>query len=103
MTISRVNFLGVGVSAVNMNMVIQSIDSWIAGRKKHYVTVTGVHGIMESQRNPEILRIHKEAGLVTPDGMPLVWISRLKGFQHVDRVYGPDLMLKLCEHSVKKW
>jgi N-acetylglucosaminyldiphosphoundecaprenol N-acetyl-beta-D-mannosaminyltransferase len=31
--------------------------------------------------------------------MPLVWISRLLGFRHVDRVYGPDLMLAICKRS----
>ena len=30
--------------------------------------------------------------MVTPDGMPMVWLLRLDGHQHVNRVYGPDLM-----------
>ena len=47
-----------------------------------------------------VRRIHNAAGLVTPDGMPLVWLSRLMGFSHVERVYGPDLMLALCARSV---
>jgi N-acetylglucosaminyldiphosphoundecaprenol N-acetyl-beta-D-mannosaminyltransferase len=34
--------------------------------------------------------------------MPLVWISRLQGFRHVDRVYGPDLMLAVCERSAER-
>jgi N-acetylglucosaminyldiphosphoundecaprenol N-acetyl-beta-D-mannosaminyltransferase len=34
--------------------------------------------------------------------MPLVWLSRLHGHGHVTRVYGPDLMLALCEHSLLK-
>jgi len=57
---------------------------------------------MESQRDEELRRIHNRAGLVTPDGMPLVWLSRLQSFHHVERVYGPDLMLALCERSVAK-
>jgi len=31
--------------------------------------------------------------MVTPDGMPVVWVAHLKGFGRVQRVYGPDLML----------
>jgi N-acetylglucosaminyldiphosphoundecaprenol N-acetyl-beta-D-mannosaminyltransferase len=54
---------------------------------------------MESHRDEEIRRIHNSAGLVTPDGMPLVWLSRWMGFPHVRRVYGPDLMLALCAQS----
>jgi N-acetylglucosaminyldiphosphoundecaprenol N-acetyl-beta-D-mannosaminyltransferase len=97
--VPRVDVLGVMVSAVNMPMALETIEGWIARREPHYVTITGVHGVMESQSDPEILKIHNAAGLVTPDGMPLVWISHRKGWQHVRRVYGPDLMLALCERS----
>jgi N-acetylglucosaminyldiphosphoundecaprenol N-acetyl-beta-D-mannosaminyltransferase len=83
-----------------MNMALEIIEGWIERRERQYVCVTGVHGIMESQRNENLRRIHNRAGLVTPDGMPLVWLCRLRGFRHVDRVYGPDLMLALCERSV---
>lgn len=57
---------------------------------------------MESQRNPAIRKIHNSAGLVTPDGMPLVWLSRLNGYPYVERVYGPDLMAAVCSHSIEK-
>ncbi len=100
MKILRNNILGVGVSAVNMDQALAAIDSWIARQNHNYACVTGVHGVMESQRDEGLRFIHNVAGLVTPDGMPLVWISRLKGFSKVDRVYGPDLMLAVCKRSV---
>ncbi len=46
-------------------------------------------------------RIHNDAGLVTPDGMPLVWLGRLRR-QPIDRVYGPDLLLATCERTATK-
>ena len=88
--IDRVNVLGVGVSAINMTQALQTIDGWIERRERHYICVTGVHGVMESQRDETLREIHNDAGLVTPDGMPLVWLSRLNGYRHVERVYGPD-------------
>lgn len=97
----RANILGVGVSPINMGDALDAVDRWIAQRRPHYVCVTTVHGVMESQRDQDLRRIHNAAGLVTPDGMPLVWLSRLRGFPRVRRVYGPDLMLALCRHSVK--
>jgi N-acetylglucosaminyldiphosphoundecaprenol N-acetyl-beta-D-mannosaminyltransferase len=100
--IARANVLGVGVSAITMSMALGTIEDWIARREAHYVCITGVHGVMESQRDPELRRIHNAAGLVTPDGMPLVWLSRLMGFRAVERVYGPDLMLALCARSADK-
>jgi N-acetylglucosaminyldiphosphoundecaprenol N-acetyl-beta-D-mannosaminyltransferase len=98
----RVNVLSVGVSAINMTQALDIIGGWIAHRQPNYVCVTGVHGVMESQRDESLRHIHNTAGLVTPDGMPLVWLSRLQGRRHVERVYGPDLMLELCERSVSK-
>lgn len=100
MDIPRENVLGVGISAINMQVVLEVIDGWIRSRDSHYVCVTGVHGVMESQRDEGLRSIHNAAGLVTPDGMPLVWLSRLRGHRHVSRIYGPDLMLTLCNHSV---
>jgi N-acetylglucosaminyldiphosphoundecaprenol N-acetyl-beta-D-mannosaminyltransferase len=100
--IPRANILGVGVSATNMSMTVSAIDDWIAQRLPHYVCVASVHGVMESQRDEAFRRIYDMAGLVTPDGMPLVWLSRLMGFRHVERVYGPDLMLAVCERSAAR-
>jgi len=99
---ARVNILGVGVSAITLPRAVSIIEEWISRTAMQYVCVTGVHGVMESQRDRELRQIHNEAGLVTPDGMPLVWISRLKGHSQVERVYGPDLMLAVCEVSERK-
>src|SRR3546814_1660934 len=100
--VERVNVRGVGVSAINMATAVETIEGWIAARSPHYVCITGVHGVMESQADPELRAIHNRAGLVTPDGMPLVWLSRLSGRRDVGRVYGPDLMLELSEISTRK-
>jgi len=98
----RVNILGVGVSAIAMPDALEIIESWISRRGHHYVCVANVHGIMESQHDEDLRRTYNVAGLVTPDGMPLVWVSRLRGYPNVRRVYGPDLMLSVCERSVSK-
>jgi N-acetylglucosaminyldiphosphoundecaprenol N-acetyl-beta-D-mannosaminyltransferase len=97
--LAQVNILGVGISAVNMQMALAVIDEWIAERTRHYVCVTPVHSVMECHYDPEVRALFNRAGLVTPDGMPVVWLCRLAGHDHVRRVYGPDLMLALCEHS----
>jgi N-acetylglucosaminyldiphosphoundecaprenol N-acetyl-beta-D-mannosaminyltransferase len=97
-----VNVLGVGVSALTMAQAVSVIEGWVASADRQYVCVTGVHGVMESQDHPELRDIHNQAGLVTPDGMPLVWVSRVKGYSQVERVYGPDLMLACCAASVRK-
>src|SRR5687767_4541924 len=96
----RVDILGVDVHATTVDETLQQIDGWIARREPHYVCVTGMHGVMESQRDERLRRVHNAAGVVTPDGMSLVWLCRLKGQRRVRRVYGPDLMLALCLRSL---
>jgi len=100
--IRRVDVLGVGVSAINMDMAVAEVTRWIEEDERNYVCVTGVHGVMESQSDPELLRIHNESGLTTPDGMPMVWSAHKAGADHVSRVYGPDLMLELCERAAER-
>lgn len=98
----RANVLGVGVDAIDMQTAVSLIDSAVASSHKGYVCITGVHGIMEAQRNEHLKTILNNSYLTTPDGMPTVWIGRFQGFRHMDRVYGPDLMLQVCRLSVSK-
>ena len=95
----RVNVLGVGISAVDLLGAVEIIEGWIRRREQHYVCVTSVHGVMECQRDEGLRRIFNRSGITTPDGRPLVWLGRRAGFPRMDRVYGPDLMLALCERS----
>jgi N-acetylglucosaminyldiphosphoundecaprenol N-acetyl-beta-D-mannosaminyltransferase len=99
---ARVDVLGVGISAIDPTDALGEVTRWIDGGLKHYVCVTGVHGVMESQRDPELLRIHNESGLTTPDGMPMVWAARIAGAKNTQRVYGPDLMLAVCERAAQR-
>lgn len=100
-TIERTNILGVGVSAINMPMALEQIGLWVAERGCRYVCVANVHTITESQDDARLKQINNAAGMVTPDGMPLVWVSRLMGQKHVRRVYGPDLLLAACQRSLE--
>lgn len=84
-----------------MAMALDVLTGWIENRQSHYVCVRDVHGIMQSWDDPALRLIHNNAGMVTPDGMPLVWLSRLYGHKQVQRVYGPDLLLAACARSMK--
>ena len=98
----RVDILGVGVSPINLDDAIATIERWISEGSRNYVCVTGVHGVMESRRDQRLRRIHNDAGMVTPDGMPLVWFSRFCGKSRTDRVCGTDLMRKMTAVSSQR-
>ena len=97
----RVNILGVGVSAIDMKAALERIDGWIKSGDRQYVCVCPVHSIMECRRSAEVREIFNSAGMVTPDGMPVVWVARWNGYRNVRRVYGPDLVLAELERSLR--
>ncbi len=97
----RVNVLGVGVSAINLDQATAAVGLALTERRKGYVCVTGVHGVSEAQTDPELKAILNGAFLNTPDGMPMVWMGRIQGCGAMDRVYGPDLMLRVCEWTCR--
>jgi N-acetylglucosaminyldiphosphoundecaprenol N-acetyl-beta-D-mannosaminyltransferase len=99
--VPRANVLGVGISAINMAQALDLFESWLGNDVKGYVCVTGVHGVMEAQKDPSFRRILNESLLTTPDGMPTVWVGKYQGFKTMGRVFGPDLMYEVCRLSVE--
>jgi N-acetylglucosaminyldiphosphoundecaprenol N-acetyl-beta-D-mannosaminyltransferase len=98
----RVDVLGVRVSCLTLDSAVEEVSDWVGRGEHEYVCVTGVHGVMECQRDPQLLRIHNGSGLTTPDGMPMVWCARWAGQREVTRVYGPDLMLAILARAVER-
>ena len=95
----RVNVLGVGISVLNLRTALAAVVDAVRTRRKGYICVTGVHGVMEAQDDAGFKRILNGAFLCTPDGMPMVWAGKLDGHSGMSRVYGPDLMLAVCAWS----
>jgi N-acetylglucosaminyldiphosphoundecaprenol N-acetyl-beta-D-mannosaminyltransferase len=98
----RVAVLGVHVSAVDPDLALETITSWVEAGARSYVCVTGVHGVMESQRDAALTEVHNRSGLTVPDGMPLVWCCQRAGLTGTRRVYGPDLMLTVLERAAER-
>jgi N-acetylglucosaminyldiphosphoundecaprenol N-acetyl-beta-D-mannosaminyltransferase len=99
MAIERVSVLGVGISVINLQTALTAIGDAVLARRKGYICVTGVHGVMEAQADAGFRRTLNQAFLCTPDGMPMVWMGWLRGHREMSRVYGPDLMLEVCAWS----
>ena len=96
----RINVLGVGINVLDQKRARELLFAAVRENRRGYVTVTNVHSVSEARKDPAYRRIFNRALLSTPDGVPMVWLGRLHGHRQMRRVYGPDLMLNLCEHSV---
>jgi len=89
----RYNVLGVGVSALTLADARDQVLSVRGELRRGYICLGTAHGLTEARRDRDLRDIYNASWLTTPDGMPLVWL----GPRGVERVYGPDLMLAVCD------
>lgn len=79
------------------------MEEWIVRRDAcRFIAVTHVQVLMEAQDDSSFRRVLDAADLCVPDGMPLVWIGRSRGYPLKQRVYGPDLLLDFCRDTNAK-
>lgn len=92
---NTVSVLGVSIDPLDMDRAVAFIEAEIEARRKGYICLIGVHGIMQAQRDAALAQIYAHATMMVPDGMPTVWVGRWQGFKNMQRVAGPDLMLEV--------
>lgn len=99
-SVPRHNILGVSVSAVDYAVATDMIIAAAREKRAFAATALAVHGVMTGFRDPcQRARINA-LDLVTPDGQPVRWaLNSLHGTALSDRVYGPFLMLRVCERA----
>jgi N-acetylglucosaminyldiphosphoundecaprenol N-acetyl-beta-D-mannosaminyltransferase len=92
-----------GVSKTSYGEVVELCRQWAAdpAAASHYICVTSVHGLILAKDDPTFAEILNAADITTPDGMPVVWALRSFGSKGQQRVYGPTLMLHLCESAAR--
>ena len=91
------------VDAAQIPDVIALMEQWISKRNGcHCVALAGMFGLTEARRDAAVRTAFNSADLVVPDGMPLIWIARLRGVGLKRRVYGPELMTTFCRDTFEK-
>lgn len=91
--VPRYNVLGIGVSALTLAQTRDLIVGVRGQLRRGYICLGTAHGLTLARSDARLRQIYNESWLTTPDGMPLVWL----GPRGVERVYGPDLMLAVCD------
>jgi N-acetylglucosaminyldiphosphoundecaprenol N-acetyl-beta-D-mannosaminyltransferase len=95
----KIDVLGVQTQAQTFDDAIRQLLDWANQSEGHYVCTCPVYTIMQCRENPAVMAAVNAASMASADGMPIVWMQRRLGFERAERVYGPDVMLTLCEVS----
>lgn len=93
--------VGTRVNSTTYSDATEAVVDWSHRRDSRYVCIANVHMLMEASDSNEFKRLVNAADLIVPDGMPLVWILRVKGKRSQQRVYGPTLMLYVMEFAAR--
>jgi len=106
----RVNIFGALITPVSLSHAASLVEEKILRNREkkgdfssgQYICVCPVSSVIEATDDPEFREIINNSFLSTPDGMPVVWYIRNKGYKDVTRVYGPDLMREVFYISEEK-
>ncbi|HAV76441.1 MAG TPA: glycosyltransferase [Anaerolineae bacterium] len=98
----KIPIVGVQVDVTSYPSAVSVVLDWVRGHESCYICIANVHMLMEAYDSVAFREEINSSDLVVPDGMPLVWLMRLKGQRYQQRVYGPTLMLKVLEAASRE-
>lgn len=100
--LGRHSVLGVGIDAVDYEEAVRRIMEAAAARRRCTTSALAVHGVMTGALDPVHLHRLNALDLVVPDGQPVRWaLGWLHGVRLPDRVYGPNLTLRVLERAAR--
>ena len=96
--------LGIPLYVGNVKDISRHIIATILQREpgNYCVSATGAHGLVQAQKDERFKHILESFYLNLPDGMPGVWVLKLKGNQAANRCYGPDVFEEVMRESANQ-
>lgn len=90
----------VGISITDYNEAVAAIINAASAKESGLVSAYAVHAVIHLTATPEMRQIANDFDMITPDGQPVRWaMNWLHRVKMSDRVYGPELMLRVCEQA----
>lgn len=99
---TTVAILGIPVDDLDTAGAVERIDEFVQTPRFHQVATANTDFLLKAQSDPELKTILRTADLVVPDGMPLVWASRLLHTRLAERVAGADLVPLLAARAAAR-
>lgn len=97
-SVQKVDLFGVQYAVVDYVQATSIIIESAAAKKRCGVSALAVHGLMEAYADSNFKQLVNQIDLVVPDGQPVRWaMNALHHTQLKDRVYGPQLTVKVLE------
>ena len=98
---SKVNILGVQVSNITNEHLLESFTERIGQKQKTQVCITPVNSVLAAIKDPQVLSIYNASEYVLCDGTPIKWAAGFLNTPIVERITGLDLLPNLVAHCAK--
>jgi N-acetylglucosaminyldiphosphoundecaprenol N-acetyl-beta-D-mannosaminyltransferase len=95
------NVIGSSIDIIDWAGAIARISQWAQTRQSAYVCICNVHSVVTAQQDARFATVVQQADMATPDGAPVAWMLRKLGASQQQRINGPDLMWRYCEHAAQ--
>jgi len=93
--------IGAPIDLIDWKGAIARISQWAQTHQSAYVCICNVHSVVTAQQDAAFAKVVQHADMATPDGAPVAWMLRRLGASHQQRINGPDLMWRYCEHAAQ--
>jgi len=103
LNLGKKNVIGVLIDAVDYEAALDFIFRAAREKRGAIISALAVHGVMTGVLDSEHKFRLNHFDLLVPDGQPVRWVlNGLYGAKLPDRVYGPNLTLKVCERAARE-
>jgi N-acetylglucosaminyldiphosphoundecaprenol N-acetyl-beta-D-mannosaminyltransferase len=92
----RLELAGALVDQVDLTTAVERIHGFLLSGAAHQVMTVNLDFLTIAQRDAGFRETINRADLAVADGMPLVWVSRLKGQPLAQRITGVELVDESC-------
>ena len=98
----KTSLLNTKFSNMDKAELLSAVIEHAKRRERANLIFVNVDVIMKMEKDDYLRQISEEAEYVLADGMPIVWISKLKGRTLKEKVSGSDFLPLLCEQAAKE-
>lgn len=99
----KVDLFGIGMTPTTYDEAVGVIMAAAARREPAIVACQAVHAVVTACGDPELKRRVNTFAMLTPDGQPVRWAMNLLHRTRLrERVYGPELTLRLCRAAAEQ-
>jgi N-acetylglucosaminyldiphosphoundecaprenol N-acetyl-beta-D-mannosaminyltransferase len=98
----RQRVLETQIDVIDWDRAVETIMAWGSRHESRAVAMCNAHSLVTAQRDLDFRRVLEEMDMATADGMSVAWLMRRLGRRNQQRVNGPDLMWRCCQHAERE-